>query len=218
MPSGQAPEPSGPGQALALGLLGGSFNPVHSGHLAMARAAMVAGNLGEILFIPAAESPHKRGKALAAAEDRVAMLELALADEDKMSVATLELERGGVSWTIDTLRELARPGVQLSLILGSDNLPGLPTWKNIAEIFELAKPIVVLRSHEAAAQLTVAEKALGSTLGALLTAGFCEVEAHPGESSAIRAGLERGVMEEGMLPQAVRAYIERRGLYGDVAR
>jgi len=104
------------------------------------------------------------------------------------------------------------------LILGSDNLPGLPTWKNIAEIFELAKPIVVLRSHEATAQLAVAEKALGSTLGALLTAGFCEVKAHPGESSAIRAGLERGVMEEGMLPQAVRAYIERRGLYGDVAR
>ncbi|MDP6369494.1 MAG: nicotinate (nicotinamide) nucleotide adenylyltransferase [Planctomycetota bacterium] len=200
---------------IRMGLLGGSFNPVHLGHLVVARTARLAADLSEVLFVPAAESPYKRGRPLAPAEDRVAMLELALACEAKMRVATLELERGGVSWTVDTLRELSRPGVDMHLILGSDNLPGLPGWKDIDQIFELAKPLVVLRSQEAPAQLAAAAEALGSEMGALLHAGFCPVEPHPGESSLIRAGLAGGELDEGLLHEGVKVYIARRGLYGE---
>ncbi|MEO2145932.1 MAG: nicotinate (nicotinamide) nucleotide adenylyltransferase [bacterium] len=200
---------------LRMGVLGGSFNPVHLGHLVVARTALLAADLSEVLLVPAAESPYKRGRPLAPAEDRVAMLELALACEAQMRVATLELERGGVSWTVDTLRELSRPGVELRLILGSDNLPGLPGWKDIEQIFELATPLVVLRTQEAPTQLAAAVEALGSEMGALLQAGFCPMEPHPGESSLIRAGLAGGEPDGGLLHEGVRVYIERRGLYGE---
>lgn len=206
--------PHEPPQAKALGVFGGSFDPVHRGHVGVARAALLAHGLDEVLFIPAAESPHKRGRGLASAEDRVAMLELALASEERMRVATLELERGGVSWTIETLQQLAEPGVRLHLILGSDNLKGLPTWKDIELIFELAELVVVLRSDQATDQLAQAVQALGPDLGAQLKQGFCEVEPMPGESSAIRSQLFQGQQDSGPLDEGVQAYIADRGLYG----
>ena len=138
-----------------LGLFGGSFDPIHGGHLYVARAAQRAHQLDRVIFVPAARPPHKPGRELASGPHRLAMVELAIAAEASWSACDLELYRPGPSYTIDTVLELpARVGeaddVELFLILGSDNLPGLPSWWRVDELLERVHPIVVPRGAQSA--------------------------------------------------------------------
>lgn len=141
-------------RAPRLGVFGGTFDPVHAGHLHAARAALSGRELDHVLFVPAARSPHKLGAPRAGADERLHMLRLALAGEPAFSASDLELARGAPSYTVDTLRELARlragvPGGELYLVLGSDNLPGLADWRDAEEVLALARPVVVPRTGAA---------------------------------------------------------------------
>src|SRR5262245_58651421 len=109
---------------MKLGILGGSFNPVHFGHLAMAEAARRAHGLDRVLLVPAAQPPHKR-EDLAPAEDRLAMVRLAVEGREGLEASGLELERPGPSFTVDTLAELRRrlPAAELYFIIGADSIP-----------------------------------------------------------------------------------------------
>lgn len=132
---------------MRLGIFGGSFNPVHYGHLLLAECCREACALDEVWLIPAAIPPHKQGQVLAPAKARLEMLELALAGNEQLRPSAIEIDRGGVSYTVDTLSTIAaeRPGTELFLLLGADSLPELSTWREPARICELAIPIVFRR-------------------------------------------------------------------------
>jgi len=131
-----------------VGLLGGAFNPPHEGHLKLARLALEHLELDELRFVPTALSPHKADPGGPGAEARLRLLERALEGFDpRAKVEPAEIERGGTSYTVDTLEMLTRrePGTSWILVMGSDQLPGLPQWRQVARIFELASVAVALR-------------------------------------------------------------------------
>jgi len=133
---------------IRVGLLGGAFNPPHEGHLRLARLALDHLNLDELRFVPSALSPHKPNPGGPDAGARLRLLAEALQGFDgKCKVEPLEIDRGGTSYTVDTLEALAErePGTAWVLIMGSDQLPGLSSWRQPERIFELASAAVALR-------------------------------------------------------------------------
>jgi nicotinate-nucleotide adenylyltransferase len=130
----------------SLGILGGTFDPVHHGHLAIAEDARETLGLERMLLVPAALPPHKPGRPITAAEHRLAMAEVAVADNPALAVGPIEVERGGVSFTVDTLDALRRQGCDdLWFILSSEALAGFPAWRDPGRILELARLAVVPR-------------------------------------------------------------------------
>lgn len=199
--------------ALRLGLLGGSFDPVHRGHLHVAAAARAAFDLGRVLFMPAAVPPHKLDVRLAPGADRLAMIRLAIADRPEYDASDLELERSGPSYTVDTVRSLVTQDNDVHLILGSDNLPGLPGWHAVRELLELATPVIVWRAGDPPGVPAQVSEALGPRLAARLEAGFLELPPGPGRATHLRAALARGERDLEDLPHGVEEYISERGLY-----
>ncbi|MGD1084132.1 MAG: nicotinate-nucleotide adenylyltransferase [Verrucomicrobiota bacterium] len=138
---------------MKIGLLGGSFDPVHLGHLLVARAALEELGLARLFFIPAAQSPFKPGSAPAPAPLRLQMLRLALAGETACEVDDVEIRRGGVSYTFETLRHYTakHPGAELFYLVGSDQAALLPQWREAGELARLAEFVVVPRPGQAPA-------------------------------------------------------------------
>src|SRR5688500_10806095 len=116
---------------MRLGLFGGTFDPVHYGHLLLAEACREQCRLDELWFVPAAVPPHKQERTLSPAKERVEMLRLAVGGHPAFSVSTLEIDRGGVSYTVNTLDavRLSRPEATLFFPMGADSLVDLPTWR-----------------------------------------------------------------------------------------
>lgn len=196
---------------MRIGILGGTFDPIHVGHLAAAKAAMECADLDRVIFIPSATPPH-RGPAEAGADQRLEMTRLAVAGEPGFEVSDLEVHRGGSSYTVDTLRELqaAHPGDRLFLILGWDAAQLFHTWREPAEIRRLASTIVVARPGS------------GSLTGdALAAAGLgegdsvCERETPDISASELRESFARGEPVGDCVPPAVERYIAEHGLYRD---
>src|SRR5262245_20057203 len=134
-----------------LGWLGGSFDPVHAGHLHIARGAADALDLPRVLLVPAHEPPHKRDRRLAPDADRLALLQIACRADPRLVPCDLELRRGGVSYSIDTARALlaAEPaGTRLFAIVGADTLADLPTWREAAELLRLVTFCPVVRNGQ----------------------------------------------------------------------
>ncbi len=131
-----------------IGILGGSFNPIHHGHLLMAELARQKMQLDTVIFMPAFCSPHKSSKHMASAQQRLAMIKLAIADNHFFDVSDLELKRKGVSYTIDTVLQLhaLNPRAELFWIIGDDHVPTLSSWKNFDEIVTMASFIAVSRA------------------------------------------------------------------------
>ncbi|MGD2018820.1 MAG: nicotinate (nicotinamide) nucleotide adenylyltransferase [Planctomycetota bacterium] len=209
-----------------VALFGGSFDPVHRGHLEVARRAGQAFDLDRILFTPAATPPHKLGQTLAPGAARVAMLEAATADRPDWEVSDVELRREGTSFTVDTLRELASEaggapsegGAALHMILGSDNLPGLPGWKDVEEVLTLARPIVAWREGTPEEHLAALDGRLPAALVERLAEGFLRLPPIPVSATEIRALVAEGRLAEADLPEGVAELIVREGLYGAAAR
>jgi nicotinate-nucleotide adenylyltransferase len=212
-----------------VAILGGTFDPVHYGHLRFADDVRRALHLAEVRLVPAADPPHRRGTA-ATANHRAAMLELAVAEFPGLVVDDRELRRPGKSYTVPTLEELRRefPGRPLWLLLGADAFRELPTWHRWEELFDLAHVIVVERpGMDLAASLPAALLAhwrsrlvSDPALLRLQHAGAIFTQAivpHAVSATAIRKALARGPSSaqelEGLLPPAVLAYIARNQLY-----
>jgi nicotinate-nucleotide adenylyltransferase len=123
-----------------LGILGGTFDPPHIGHLWLATAAVDELGLAKVLFVPAANPPHKRRRAISHAADRVLMTRLAVETDPRLDVSLVELEREGPSYTVDTLADLGRrhPEMDLVLILAADSLAQIDTWREPDRLLELA--------------------------------------------------------------------------------
>lgn len=212
-----------------LALLGGTFDPVHYGHLRLADDVRRALHLPEVRLVPAGDPPHRRPPH-AAAHDRVAMLDLAVRGFPGLVVDTREIDRRGKSYTVDTLAGLRRemPDRPLLLLVGADAFRGLPTWHRWRELFELAHLVVVPRPGVAidadlpaalAAQWHGRRRDDAATLRSA-PAGTIFVQPVTPQaisSTEVRAALARGgarsVEIAGLLPPAVLTYIESNGLY-----
>ncbi|MBV9731744.1 MAG: nicotinate (nicotinamide) nucleotide adenylyltransferase [Verrucomicrobia bacterium] len=135
---------------MRIGIYGGTFNPVHHGHLILARQALEEFKLDRLVFVPAAESPFKIQNHSAPAGDRLAMLRLAIAGEDRFSVDALEIERGGISYSIDTVKMFRNrdPGAELFFLVGEDNADRLTEWHRFEELKKLVYFVVLSRSED----------------------------------------------------------------------
>ncbi len=192
------------------GIFGGSFNPVHKGHLCMAREIMAAAPLDSIRFIPAAQPPHKQGALLAEAHHRVAMLELAISNEPDFLLDSRELLRGGTSYTVETLRELHGdfPNDDFFFIIGADSLRDLPNWFCIEEIARMTAFLVAARPGDAIEQATLAAAEIPGLRFEVMPTTPQDIA-----SSTIRRSLQDdGAAPKGLHP-AVLHYILERNLY-----
>jgi nicotinate-nucleotide adenylyltransferase len=218
-----------PAMTPVLGILGGTFDPIHCGHIELARELRAALDLSAVRFIPAGDPPH-RAAPVATAAHRLEMVELAVADVAGLEVDAREIRRKGRSYSVLTLEELRRetPARPLALILGADAFLGLPTWHRWRELFDLAHLVVVARpgvSFDGTMPAILADewtRRLRRDVAALAAgpAGAIvmqPISAHPISASAIRAQLARGAegvaAVRGLLPAAVLAYIDRNQLY-----
>ncbi len=189
-------------------LFGGSFDPVHNGHLAIVDHVLRRGLAERVVVVPTLLSPHKDG-ATAPAAERLAMVRLAFAGQAAVAVDPRETLRAGPSYTIDTLRELRaeHPADRWRLVVGADNLAGLPTWREAAELTRLAEVVVMPRAGSPTVLPAGVER------GRFLVAeGFDE----PVSATAIRAMLAAGRLPGDALPAAVARHIRAGGLYGIV--
>jgi len=187
---------------VATGILGGSFDPVHHGHLIAADRAAEALGLDRVLFVPCAVQPLKPSGPVAAADHRRAMLSLALAGHPRFALDALELERSGPSYTVDTVRAVrARdPDERLVLIVGADAAADLGRWRAVDEIARLAEVAVLTRPG--------APEVRSAFVGRFVATPAIEISA-----SEIRARCLAGRSIRYLVPDAVAEYIERNGLY-----
>lgn len=204
---------------MRIGVFGGSFDPVHLGHLVAAESCREQAGLDRVIFVPAAVPPHKRDRVLAPAEDRLTMLRLATGGHEACEVSAVEIERGGVSWTVDTLAALAaaRPDAEFRLILGPDALVDLPTWRDPERIVALAEPLAVERESLDDVAALAADRRLAGLLGpdglARLVAGRVRMPAISIRASLIRERVAAGRSIRHLVPRAVEAYVRTHGLY-----
>jgi len=193
-----------------IGILGGTFDPIHYGHLAIAEEARLALQLDRVLFVPAAQQPLKRGAHVASPEQRLAMTELACAPNAAFEVSRIELDRPGPSFTLTTLEALqaARIG-EVHFILGDDALADLTRWYGAARVVELARIIAVGRPGSAPdiTRIIHALPALSERL-TVLPGPALDIS-----SSALRRRVAAGQPIRYQTPDAVVAYIDEHGLY-----
>lgn len=195
-----------------LGILGGTFDPIHLGHLQMAEAVHESMQLEQIIFIPAYVAPHKVGLDFAPATDRFAMTKLAVEHYDNFSVSDIELCRSGVSYTIDTLRELhcLYPDKKLYFIIGADSVVQLHTWNNIEEMMQLATFVGAGRpGYEGVMEEVV--KHLGEQARKHIL--LLDTPEYDISSTEIRTRIHQGKNLTGLVPEVVEQYIYKHGLY-----
>lgn len=200
---------------LRLGILGGAFNPVHKGHLTMAREALDRFNLSRVIFIPASISPFKPAEDHLPVRDRLEMLKIALKNEAGCEVSEIELERGGRSYTIDTVRELKKKyaPAELFLIIGEDNLEEISEWKEIGELVKICRFIVVTRPGYDLEALEGKNREIAEEIVEKDKTNLLHL-ALPVSSTGIRKDLEEGRVPDDLLPDGVGDYLRSRGLTG----
>jgi nicotinate-nucleotide adenylyltransferase len=184
---------------MRIGVFGGTFDPVHVGHLAIAQAALDTAGLDKVVFVPAKRSPLKDAAPVASEADRLAMLQAATKDEPRFSVSRAELDRDGPSYTVDTLEALRGEG-DLFLILGSDALADLAKWRSPERIRALAKILVARRPG-------------APDLDGSFDALFFDAPSLDLSSRELRARASRGLSLRYLVPDEVWRHITRSGLY-----
>jgi nicotinate-nucleotide adenylyltransferase len=195
-----------PASGRRLGVFGGSFDPVHNGHLAVAALAREHLGLQTVLFVPAGLPPHKLDVVRAPAAHRVAMLRAALAGEPGCVIYRGELLRSGPSYTLDTVRGLLRryPGRELYLIVGSDTLAEIPTWHRYRE---LLGRVTLAVAHRPGYGLRPPPQLRGARVVRVPSPEWGV------SSTQVRSYLAAGRSCAGLLPRSVRNYVRRHGLY-----
>lgn len=212
------PLPFGP--LKRFGVLGGSFDPVHVGHLSIAQQALNALKLEQVILLPAAAQPLKQdGRETASAADRLMMCELAVHNMRGLAASDFELARGGVSYTVDTARALCNAygdSAEIFFLIGSDSLATLPQWREAAELLKRVN-FAIAERREAPIKDALWEElraALGSEAVEKLRAGVVGMQRVDVSSTLIRRLLKAGEKIPGYLRGDVEDYIRAKGLYG----
>ncbi len=195
-----------------LGVMGGTFDPIHIGHLAIAEEARVCLSLDRVLFLPARVSPLKVGNTHAAGDDRYRMVELAIADNGSFAASRLELDRCGPSYTVDTLASLRATygdGVALYFVMGTDALEALPYWRKPDEIVQLARLVVMARpGHQP--NWDELERAVPGVRQATEVIDTLRLDI---SSTELRKRVRRGMPIRYLVPASVEQYIREHRLY-----
>jgi nicotinate-nucleotide adenylyltransferase len=218
---------------MKIGIFGGTFDPIHWGHLRSAEEVSESFGLDCVYFIPASIPPHKRGQTHTAARDRLQMVRLAVARNPRFKVSTIEIQRPGISYSIDTVRDFARrlkPGDSLYFIIGLDAFREIATWKSYQEIFSLCDFIVTSRPGSKESDPL---KGTGVAVKKLFCydfkrrhyrhwsgtrVHFIELTDIAISASEIRALVRQGKSIRYLEPSPVEKYIKRRGLYRGARR
>ncbi len=189
-----------------IGIFGGSFDPVHTGHVLVAQAAIEELQLSRLFLIPAACSPFKVDQQPTSAAHRLAMLRLAFAGRTDCEVDDLEIQRGGTSFTIDTVRHFAQKfaGAKLFYLIGADNVPKLNQWRDANDLAKLTEFVVIPRPGDAPAPLPLPSPFRGRYLD-----GF----PFGVSASQIRARAKAGLPLKPLVPAAVAQFIQNNRLY-----
>ena len=198
---------------MRLGIFGGTFDPVHLGHLVLAEHVREACELDEVWFVPAPSPPHKDDNTISPAKQRAEMLEFAVSGCPHLGVSRIEFEREGPSYTVDTLQQLTDEGAdrELFLLIGADSLNDLGSWREPERIAELAHIVAVNRGREP----LPGRDAMNASLGPAVAARVQHVDIPPIDISAteIRQRARGGKSIRFLTPRAVEAYIRENGLY-----
>lgn len=189
-----------------IGILGGTFDPIHLGHLVMAEQVREKLRLDRIIFIPSANPPHKTKRKLSPSQDRFEMTRLGLEGNPKFVVSDLELKRGGLSYTIDTLRQLEKlyPNQKMYFLTGSDVLDEIQTWKDPEQIYKRAKVVIAIRPgfDRFDPKNRFAQKSI-----------IVPITGIDVSSSQIRAKVRKGESIHYLVPTKVEEYISKIKLY-----
>lgn len=202
------------GKPARLGLMGGTFDPVHDGHLACAEQTREAFGLDAVLFIPAGNPSFKRDKQVTPAQHRLAMCRAAVAENPYFDVSSIEIDRPGITYTIDTLRALREhypQNVEFYFICGDDAIATVHQWRESAALGQLAKFIGVGRPGF---ELSEAQRGAIRASAPSIDISFLTIEALHISSSALRARVEAGKSIRYLTPRPVVDYIAQQGLYG----
>lgn len=185
-----------------VGVLGGTFDPIHHGHLAAASEVYAALRLDRVLIVPTATQPFKSDVVSASDEHRVAMCEKAVRNDSRFAVSAVDVERGGVTYTIDTLRDLTAqlPQAELFFITGADSLARLPEWKDAQQLAQLAQFVGVTRAGHSFPQLETAHRVV-------------QVPSLAISSTDIRRRVRAGAPIRYLVPTSVVDYISKHELY-----
>lgn len=198
---------------LRVGIFGGTFDPPHVGHGIVAGEVADALRLDRLLWVPASIPPHKAGRTITPGSVRRRLVEAAIDSDPRFELCDLELERGGVSYTVETLRRLRvdHPRWSMSLVLGMDLLAGFARWKEPAAILELANLVVIARAGVPEQEALRAGAGTGQPGHRFRTVGVTPVDI---SSARVRARIGRKLSVRGMVTPRVLTVIEREGLYG----
>jgi nicotinate-nucleotide adenylyltransferase len=236
MPPDSESQPSSPStqhSILRLGLLGGSFNPVHNGHLAIARQTREALGLDQVLFIPTSHPPHKPNNSLAPAQNRYEMVHMAIASDPTFAISDVEIRRPGKSYTIDTVRLLQQeygPQTQLFFLIGLDAFLDFPSWRDPQTLLTLCRFVVLSRpglSFRSLSTVALLPPIPYPSLADLDAGRISRIEAPLGEqgliclklppypvsASDIRSRIRQGLPAANQLPPLVESYILQHHLY-----
>ncbi len=200
---------------MRVGIFGGTFDPIHSGHLVIAEAVKDQLNLAEIIFVPAGQPWLKADWPISPAQHRLAMLRLALAGKPCFKISDAEIERAGPSYTVDTVEELRRKmgaDAELFFILGWDSLAMLPRWRDASRLIRLCTLVAVHRPGFPRPDLKPMEKSVPgvSRRVIFMTEPCVDISA-----TDIRVRVRQGLPLTDLVPAAVERYIEEHGLYRD---
>jgi nicotinate-nucleotide adenylyltransferase len=193
-----------------VGLLGGTFDPPHYGHLLGAQEAAWRLDLERVLFLPARLNPLKAGESISCAQDRCEMVRLATSDNQCFELSRADLDRPGPSYTVDLLRSLHTPDVDLYFIIGSDILPELPLWHAPADILELAHLAVLTRAGAPPPDTPALDRVLPTAGARIHVVHMPSVEI---SSTDLRARVRANQPIRYLTPPAVETYIAEHGLY-----
>lgn len=201
---------------MRLGLFGGTFDPIHVAHLILADICLESAKLDEIWFIPNARSPHKRDAEQSNPKHRLQMLELAISGNSAFRVCDVEVMRGGISYTVDTLRQIRgmHPDAELFFLMGGDSLADFPNWKAPDRICELATPLIVRRPSFPEPDLTILQAWLTPSQQHLVKSTRIEMPQLEISSTKLRQRVNAGQSIRYRTPRAVEKYIQTHGLYG----
>ncbi len=196
-----------------LGVMGGTFDPIHNGHLMVAEEAKARLNLDEILFMPAGQPWLRMNVSISLAEHRIQMVRLAIADKPHFKLSTMEIERAGPTYSVDTIAELQAQlgaGSELFFILGWDSLAELPQWREPQRLIEMCRLVVAPRPGYAAPDLNSLEAALPGISQRVIILDKPEIDI---SASAIRERVSRGLSLRHLVPEPVERYIREHSLY-----
>lgn len=203
---------------MRIGIFGGSFDPIHQGHLVLAEQCREQAELDEVWFVPCSLGPHKQAGAHGTDRQRTEMIELALAGHLPFVLSTLEIERGGVSYTVESLQQIkeSNPDDELFLLMGDDSLEDFPNWRKPETICQLAVPLIANRPGSGEVDLSILKPFVDEDRYSLFQQRAIVSPRIQISSREIREKLAAGKSIRYLTPRSVEKYMETQGLYQSI--